>query len=199
MDKYLQKRPSSVQESCQETEKASEETEKLHRANKEVFGNDRFRPHQQAIIEAVVLNKDAFVIMPTGGGKSLCYALPAIMSKGITVVISPLLSLIEDQVSSFIKLPCGGLPCAYLTSTSTVAMTRAVYADLRRGKRGLEPFLKLLYLTPERVVGSLETRQVLSELYDNEMLARFIIDECHCVSSWGHDFRKVRHKIKELL
>lgn len=109
----------------------------LREANKVIFGNNSFRTHQQEIVEAALDNKDIFVIMPTGGGKSLCYALPAVLSKGVTVVISPLISLIEDQVSAFIQLPSGGIPCAYLTSTCTMTMANAVFADLRRGKSGL--------------------------------------------------------------
>lgn len=106
-------------------------------ANQMIFNNHQFRPYQLDIITSILQNEDVFVIMPTGGGKSLCYALPAVMSKGVTVVISPLISLIEDQVSSFIQLSSGGIPTAYLTSTCTETMAKAVFADLRRCKKGV--------------------------------------------------------------
>lgn len=99
----------------------------LHDINRLVFGNQNFRPQQLEIIKASLNNEDLFVVMPTGGGKSLCYALPAVMSKGVTVVISPLISLIEDQVSGFIQLPNGGIPAAYLTSTCTETMAKEVF------------------------------------------------------------------------
>ncbi len=148
--------------------------------NDKVFGfGGVFRPYQLDIVTSVMQNKDVYVIMPTGGGKSLCYALPAVLSPGVTIVISPLLSLIEDQVSAFIGLRSGGIPSAYLTSGCTVSQKNAVLEDLRRPRRGLEPFLKLLYMTPERVANDIETQQLLKDLYLNERLARFVVDEAH--------------------
>jgi ATP-dependent DNA helicase Q1 len=106
-------------------------------ANRIIFGNESFRPQQADIVQSIMRNEDVFVIMATGGGKSLCYALPAVLTKGVTVVISPLISLIEDQVSALIQMPSGGIPAAYLTSTCTTSMVNSVFSDLRRSRKGL--------------------------------------------------------------
>lgn len=117
--------------------RANPHADAMDAANRRVFGNASFRVRQEAIIEAVLSNKDVFVIMPTGGGKSLCFQLPAVLSPGITVVVSPLLSLIEDQVSALLQLPGGGVPSAYLCSTCTPDMEKGVYTDLERADKGL--------------------------------------------------------------
>jgi len=172
-------------------EEEEENRRLLIKANELVFGfKGVFRPKQLEICLSVLSKKDTFVIMPTGGGKSLCYACPAVVSAGVTVVISPLISLIEDQVSGFLQLPCGGIPCAYLTSNSTATQVAAVRTDLQRARSGEQPFLKLLYLTPEGIVKGNDIKTLLRDLDNNELLARFVIDEAHCVSAWGHDFRK---------
>ena len=109
----------------------------MNYANTHIFGNPSFRPLQEEIILSILSNSDVYVISSTGSGKSLCYQLPAILSKGVTVVISPLLSLVEDQVSALIQLPSGGIPSAYLSSTSTELMIRSVFNDLDRARYGL--------------------------------------------------------------
>ena len=161
-------------------------------ANTVIFGNRSFRDKQLEVILSVLEKKDTFVVMPTGGGKTLCYTLPAVLSKGLTIVITPLLSLMEDQVSKLITLNnCGGIPAAYLSSTCTASQITDVMTELRRAFHyGQEPFLKLLYLTPERLLHTNTVKEIIDHLYQNEFLARIVIDEAHCVSSWGHDFRK---------
>jgi bloom syndrome protein len=157
-----------------------------------VFGHSSFRTDQKKIVQVIAEGRrDVFVIMPTGGGKSLLYQLPAILSKGVTIVISPLISLIEDQVSTLINMDSGGIPAAYLNSTCSKKMQDMVYMDLQRAHHGEEPYLKLLYVTPERVVKSDDFGNYLTELFNNEFLARFVIDEAHwydCTSIFFHVF-----------
>ena len=200
MDKFLiPNKKRSASPTGQSSSRKNSNSYRIVLANERIFGNKDFRTIQEQVIETVLANiDDVFVVMPTGGGKSLLYQLPAVLSQGVTIVISPLLSLIEDQVSTLIQLPSGGIPAAYITSTCKDSMIKEIYADLYRAKRNLSPFLKLLYITPERVVKSGSTRDMFKMLYDNDMIARFVIDEAHCVSSWGHDFRRDYGQLRTL-
>ena len=151
---------------------------------KDVFGFDAFRPGQQEIVEAVIAGENTLAIMPTGGGKSLCFQLPALARNGVTVVISPLIALMRDQVRGLRE---AGVEAGALTSGNTEEETDAVWAGLEAGT------LRLLYMAPERLASG-GTMQMLRRVG----VGMIAVDEAHCVSQWGHDFRPDYLRIGEL-
>lgn len=136
------------------------------------FGYAAFRLHQEAVIQSVLAKKDTFVLMPTGGGKSLCYQIPAVMLDGLTIVVSPLIALMKDQVDA---LRLNGITAAYLNSTQTYQEQEAILREVRQKR------LKLLYLAPEKLLGNSMAFLQTLKTFGISLIA---IDKAHCISHW---------------
>src|SRR5919108_5751392 len=151
---------------------------------KNVFGYDQFKPLQREVIENVLKKNDTLVIMPTGGGKSLCYQIPALIFKGLTVVVSPLISLMKDQVEQLREL---GVPAVFLNSSLSYEDYRLNVERIRKNQ------VKLLYIAPETLL-----KPKLLSLLSSLQVDCLTIDEAHCISEWGHDFRPEYRQIAEV-